>query len=229
MTKHFLLLQGSRNPSRYSKGHTVPSLQGSICFLTEHQKGKTDQTMNKATRLLSQPWPVPWPRSVPWQWTSTAFLLQPWHWKTPKAQLFNPPTLKWGIIDFNLGLPWWLSGKESYNTGNSGSIPGSGRPPGEGKWQPTPVFLPRKFHEQKGARQAVVYGITKESDMTWRLNNKFQLGVLFFPELEKENLHLTVFKIQVPSTCKILKTCRFFFFLLLYFVWSNQGCHWQIL
>ena len=28
-----------------------------------------------------------------------------------------------------------------------GSIPGFGRSPG--KWQPTPVFLPGKFHEQK--------------------------------------------------------------------------------
>ena len=30
-------------------------------------------------------------------------------------------------------LPWWLSGKESaYNTGDSGSIPRSGRSPGGG-------------------------------------------------------------------------------------------------
>ena len=31
------------------------------------------------------------------------------------------------------GLPWWLSGKESaFNTGDPGSIPGSGRSPGGG-------------------------------------------------------------------------------------------------
>ena len=29
-----------------------------------------------------------------------------------------------------------------------GSIPGLGRPPEEGKWQPTWVFLPGKFHGQ---------------------------------------------------------------------------------
>ena len=29
------------------------------------------------------------------------------------------------------------------------SIPGSGRFPGEGKWQSTPVFLPGKSHEQR--------------------------------------------------------------------------------
>ena len=28
-------------------------------------------------------------------------------------------------------------------------IPGLGRSPGEGKWLPTPVFLPGEFHEQK--------------------------------------------------------------------------------
>ena len=42
------------------------------------------------------------------------------------------------------------------NAGNArdvGSIPGSGRSPG--KWQPTPVFLPGKFHEQ---RSLVGYG-----------------------------------------------------------------------
>ena len=33
-------------------------------------------------------------------------------------------------------------------------IPGLGRPRGEGKWQPTPVFLPGKFH---GQRSLVVY------------------------------------------------------------------------
>ena len=48
-----------------------------------------------------------------------------------------PLTLKWGITDFNLGLPWWVSGKEStYNTGISVSIPGSGRSPGEGNGDP---------------------------------------------------------------------------------------------
>ena len=30
-----------------------------------------------------------------------------------------------------------------------GSVPGSGRSLGVGKWQPTPVFLPGKFHEQR--------------------------------------------------------------------------------
>ena len=35
------------------------------------------------------------------------------------------------------------------NAGNAGSIPGLGRSPGEGKRQPTPVFLPRESHGQR--------------------------------------------------------------------------------
>ena len=35
------------------------------------------------------------------------------------------------------------------NVGDSGSVLGSGRSPGEGNWQPTPIFLPGKSHEQR--------------------------------------------------------------------------------
>ena len=35
------------------------------------------------------------------------------------------------------------------NARNVGLIPGLGSSPGEGKWQPTPVFLPGKFHGQR--------------------------------------------------------------------------------
>ena len=34
------------------------------------------------------------------------------------------------------------------NAGGASSIPGLGRSPGEGKWQPTPIFLPGKSHGQ---------------------------------------------------------------------------------
>ena len=51
----------------------------------------------------------------------------------------------------NLGLPQWVSGKESArntgNTGDVGLIPGSGRK--RRKWQPTPVFLPGEVHAQR--------------------------------------------------------------------------------
>ena len=46
-------------------------------------------------------------------------------------------------------LPEWLSGKESAcQVGDTGSIPGLGKSPGEG-WQPTPLFLLGKSHGQR--------------------------------------------------------------------------------
>ena len=44
-------------------------------------------------------------------------------------------------------FPGGSDGKASaYNVRDPGLIPGLGRSPGEGKWQPTLVFLPEKFH-----------------------------------------------------------------------------------
>ena len=50
-----------------------------------------------------------------------------------------------------------------------GSIPGSGRSPGEGNWQPTPVLLPGESH---GGRSLVGYSPWghKESDTTEQLH-----------------------------------------------------------
>ena len=51
------------------------------------------------------------------------------------------------------------------DTGDVGLIPRSGRFPGRGKWQPTPVFLRGKSH---GQRSLVGYspGGRRESDTT---------------------------------------------------------------
>ena len=56
----------------------------------------------------------------------------------------------------------------SANAGDArdvGSVPGLARSPGIAKWQPTPIFLPRKSH---GERSLVGYSPQgcKESDMT---------------------------------------------------------------
>ena len=62
------------------------------------------------------------------------------------------------------GLPCGLSSKESaYNAGEAGSIPW------RRKWQPTPVFLPRK---SRGQRSLVGYTSwsRKELDMTEQLS-----------------------------------------------------------
>ena len=43
--------------------------------------------------------------------------------------------------DFDKGLPWWFSAKESAcNAGDMGSIPGSGRSPGEGNGNPPQIL-----------------------------------------------------------------------------------------
>ena len=53
-----------------------------------------------------------------------------------------------------------------------GSVPGSERSPGEGKWQPTPALLPGESH---GGRSLVGYSPWghKESDTTERLHFHF--------------------------------------------------------
>ena len=63
-------------------------------------------------------------------------------------------------------LVWWLiSGKKNFpaSAGDLGLIPGSGRSPGEGKWQPTSVFLPGKSHGQRSLAGYSPCGC-KESD-----------------------------------------------------------------
>ena len=58
-----------------------------------------------------------------------------------------------------MGLPRWQSGRElacdAGITGDTGLIPGWGRSPGIGNWQPTPVFL---LGEVCGQRSLAVYG-----------------------------------------------------------------------
>ena len=57
----------------------------------------------------------------------------------------------------------------AWNVGDRGSIPGPGRSPGEGKWQPTSVLLPGESH---GGRSLVGYSPwgRKESNRTEQLH-----------------------------------------------------------
>ena len=67
---------------------------------------------------------------------------------------------------FKSKQPGGSFGKESAcNTGDPGSIPGSGRSPGEGNGNPLQLFLPRELH---GERSLMGYSLwdSKESDTT---------------------------------------------------------------
>ena len=68
-----------------------------------------------------------------------------------------------GLGHLSSCFPGGSDGKESAcNAGDLGSIPGSGRFPGE---QPTSVFLPRGFHGQRGLVGYSPWG-RKELNMT---------------------------------------------------------------
>ena len=77
---------------------------------------------------------------------------------------------------FVVRLSRWHSGKESAcNAGDAGGVSSihAGKIPWRRKWQPTPVFLPAKFHGQRSLK-AHSAGSLKESDMTKQaLRNKF--------------------------------------------------------
>ena len=63
-------------------------------------------------------------------------------------------------------LPWWFSRKESAcNAGDVGSIPGSGRSSGEGNGDPLQNSCLGNSMD-RGAWQATIHGVTKESNTT---------------------------------------------------------------
>ena len=63
---------------------------------------------------------------------------------------------------YRLGFPGGLEVKESpWNAGDLGSIPGSGKSPGEGKWQPTPLLLPGESQVRGSLVGCRLWGRTK--------------------------------------------------------------------
>ena len=65
-----------------------------------------------------------------------------------------------------MGFPGSLDGKESAsNAGDPSSIPGSGRSPGEGHGNPL-QYSCLENPMDRGAWQATVHGVAKESDVT---------------------------------------------------------------
>ena len=66
-----------------------------------------------------------------------------------KMNFFHISSKYRGVLPRWLGLPMWLSSKESAcNAGDTALIPGSGNSQRR-KWQSTPILLPRKSHGQR--------------------------------------------------------------------------------
>ena len=65
------------------------------------------------------------------------------------------------ISKYSVGLPWWLSGKESAcQAGDPGSIPGLGRSPGEGNDNPL-QYSCLENPMDRGAWRVTGPGVTK--------------------------------------------------------------------
>ena len=126
-----------------------------------------------------------------------------------------------GCIFAGMGFIGGSSGKVSaWNAGGPGSIPGSGRSPGEGNGNPlqysffvylfyTPVFLPGKLYGQRSLGGYSPWG-HKESDTLSDWHFHFSLSVrdlhvcsytFHFPASEKEMAtHPSVFAWRTPGT-----------------------------
>ena len=78
------------------------------------------------------------------------------------------------------------------SAGDTGSIPGSRRFPREGKWQPTPVFLPGKSHGRRSLVGCSPWGRTEsdKTEATWQQQPMQETQVQCLGQedsLEKEN------------------------------------------
>ena len=76
--------------------------------------------------------------------------------KKLKLRKFSHPVAQWERI--------------SLNAGDSGSIPASGRSPGEGNGNPV-QYSCLENPKDRGAWETTVHGVTKELDTTWQLKN----------------------------------------------------------
>ena len=83
----------------------------------------------------------------------------------PQLHLGNCSKCKFSSLPCRPVLPWWLSGKQlACHAGDPGSIPGSGRSPGEGNGNLL-QYSGLENPMDRGAWGAIVHGVA-ESDMT---------------------------------------------------------------
>ena len=92
------------------------------------------------------------------------------------------------------GFPGGSDGKKSTcEAGDLGSIPGSGRSPGEGNGNPV-QYSCLEHPMDKGTQWATVRGVTKELDMTEQLNNNTDLQSALRSQMQKPLLLLRVLR-----------------------------------
>ena len=79
------------------------------------------------------------------------------------------------------------------NAGHTGSIPGSGRSPGEGNGNPL-QYSYLGYSMDRGAWWAIVHGVAKESDIIYRLNssNRYRYVENMYLSVFLENIYLSV-------------------------------------
>jgi len=113
------------------------------------------------------------------------FLFSGLHWPETSGQIPEYTGVSWVVLVVK-NLP-----ANAGDARDACSIPGSGRCPGGGKWQPITVLLPEKFHPQEEPGGYSPW-TRKGSDMTEQLNthtqseyiNPVQKG-LFVPRIKK--------------------------------------------
>ena len=99
----------------------------------------------------------------------------------------------------HLGLPWWLSSKES--ACQCRCNPWSGKIPWRRAWKPTPVFLPGKSHGQRSLAGDCPWG-RKESDTNEQLNKKLAPQVLMYSRLQVPIWRGSWFSLKIWNICK---------------------------
>ena len=129
---------------------TCARLWASVWFIVTHQQAEW-QTMGtmtvlglsiKGQKVGSDPVPEnlhPFPKIV----AIILPLISPWNTKPIKTNHH----VFWGLSSSEMGLAWWLTGKECRRCKFS---PWVGKISWRRKWQHTPVFLPGKPYEQRG-------------------------------------------------------------------------------
>ena len=123
-------------------------------------------------------------------------------------------TSVWGAFSPLMGLPRWLSGKDTW----------VGKIPWRRKWQPTPIFLPGKFCD-RGAWWATVHGVRKVWTWLNQLSTAQHMDSLVYIYLEYlKNLQcsgsnvasLFTIKIKFKMALMFRNYCMQYFYIVIF-------------